>query len=163
MCPHGAGRQQQLSALRAREILFFIRFQPRSGLVPEAVGTTWGWSLGTSGSVDCSSLKAMFTSPMHLPFRGGSWEEDSSARLSSDIMLTVVSPVVGMMVSVANASPSGAVQLLRAGVCVEPCFASASGQQSRFAVAPLHGHRDTNSDCRDDRLQAAIPRAHFEF
>ena len=110
VCPGGVGRQQQHSALRALEMRFFMSFQPRSGLVPEAAGTTWGWSLGTSGSLDsCSSVKSMFTRPSQLPFRGGLEEEDSSARLSSDIMVTVVSPVAGLMVSGANASPSGAV------------------------------------------------------
>ncbi|OBS82285.1 hypothetical protein A6R68_23731, partial [Neotoma lepida] len=69
---NGVGREQENSALSAWEILFFISFQPLSGLDPEVVGSSWGWSSVRLGLMNGSSVeKPMFRHqrfpPNYLP------------------------------------------------------------------------------------------------
>lgn len=85
-------------------------------------------------------------------------------------MVTVVSPVAGLMVSVANASPSGAVlseECSASGqVCVWSrcvCVPSPLDSRAGWLWLLFKATRDNSSDCRDDMLQTAIPRAHFKF
>lgn len=107
--PWGDG-QQQHSALSALKIRFLITFQALDALDPDVVGSSWGWSLGMSASMDgSSSKKPMFRIPVAVASRTDSWEERLLERWCTKFPLISVSPGAMLMTSAIGTSLSGIV------------------------------------------------------